>query len=388
MFLVPPPRLVGNVEDDVITFITRQWDKLRINLPQLIRDIYCFGWSAAEKIWMIERGYAVMCIKPLEAAITGLLIDPSTGRLSGLVQPLVLGVSNGPAVGLPIKLDLQHAVVFSYQPHGSNWYGTSILESVRQSYNSHRDADEGASRYDRNISGSHWLVTYPDGVMVDFNGVQTPAGEVAQHLLASLESSGAVTIPSATQNVIGQLNSEAVGWKIELLSDSTPRQPAFVARMDYLDKLKCRGMGFPEKSMLEGNSGNKAESTVHTDVGLSILEQRHAWLIQECSKQIIDDLLVQNYGIDYAGKVRLVPNSIQKDSQQILGEVYKQVLAGNPAEAANIDMQTLRDNLKIASVNEIEGGVEDLPDGSASPAITDKVVETYGLVGVTTSLGV
>ena len=47
--------------------------------------------------------------------------------------------------------------------------------------------------------------------------------------------------------------------EIELLSDSGKGQQPFTDRQKYLDILKVRAFGFPERSILEGQFGTKAD---------------------------------------------------------------------------------------------------------------------------------
>jgi hypothetical protein len=378
-----------DVSDDQIKFISRQWDSIkRKGIYQMLRDSYALGWAVSEKIWELDgKGHACLRLKSLEATITGILVDPSTGNKSGVVQPLVMGMASSPTMGMPVKLDMLHCAIFSWAPIGSQWYGESTLERARQAYNDCEDAAHGARRFDKYLAGGHFCITYPDGVMVDLNGTQVTAAEAATFLLEQLESSGAICIPSPVQNIVGQLSDQTNGgWHVEILSDGTSRQPGFTNRFEYTDKLKVRALGIPERSVLEGQNGTKAEAGVHGDVGSVNLEFRHRWLIDNVNEQIIDDLLEQNYGAEFRGKIRLVPVPMQKADLAVAGEVYKSIVGTEGSqEASSIDMAALRQALQIPCVDEISGGVEDIQDGNANPAIADKVSDTVGIVGVAQS---
>lgn len=392
--------------DEICDFIHNQWQDLKFQCLSLaVRDIYRYGWSSFEKIWFVDdNGYVICRLKQLEAQITGLLVEPHTGALQGVVQPLVLGMANSPAVGWPVMLDTDHALLFSWMPEGSVWYGTSTFERIRTVYNDFNEANEGAKRYDKYIAGSHFVIYYPDRTNVNMNGVEMTAAEAANQLLESLESSGALTIPAPIRAVIGQLEDQTQGgWKVEILSDSTPRQPSFMDRLKYLDVAKVRGLGLTERSMFESSTGTRADAGTHQDVVHSILEWRHAFLINEISKQVIDPLLEQNFGPEYKGTVRIQTTPIQKENVAVAAEVYKAILAAEAGpdttpdtttpdgkvipgkaiekktnELAMIDMGALRELLNIPSLDVDDGGETQVGGGDSD--LTEKANQDDSVV--------
>lgn len=370
--------------EEIKNFIEHQWDVIKPKLMSLaLRDVYRYGWSSFEKVWYIDaKGYAIIKPKQLEAQITGLMVDPQTGHLNGVVQPLVLGTANSPSIGFPVQMDMEHACVFSWQPEGSQWYGTSTFERVRAAYNDYLESNEGAKRYDKYISGAHWIVYYPDGVNVTLDGTSVTSAAAAASLLESLESSGAITIPVPVQTVMGQLADQTNGgWDVQIISDTTPRQPSFADRLRFLDVQKVRGLGLTERSMFESSSGTRADAGTHTDVVLSILEWRHNWLITEVNAQIINPLVEQNYGPEYMDMVRVVPVQIQKDSIQAAAEIYKLLMQADPEEAKAIDKPALRSMLQIPSADQTNDG-ETEQAGTADPEITQKSQDYATVTGV------
>jgi hypothetical protein len=143
---------------------------------------------------------------------------------------------------------------------------------------------------------------------------------------------------------------EKNGWRIELLSDNGSRQPGFIDRENYLDKLLVRGLLMPERAMMEGQYGTKAEAGAHIDLALTLAENDHKRITRFANWYLLNDLLVLNFGQSYRGKAWLKPSPIADDSKLILKDLYAAILA-NPTgfleEYGQIDTNSIKDLLKI-----------------------------------------
>jgi hypothetical protein len=354
-----------DVDSEAVKFIQTQWDSIKDFLKaRVLLDCQMFGWSSYEKVFEYKDGYiTIKDTKHLLPEITTILINVNTGEVAGIKQPVV-GLAFAPSTGLPIELPPSRAMLFSWRPSGSQWFGESEIERVRGTYNDFMDANEGAKRYDRFIAGSHWIVHYPRGTSLASDGVtQVDNGQNAQTILNALESSGMVAIP---QENIDSMNSvlNAKGWEIELASDSSPRQPAFIERLKYFDTLFARGMGVPEKAILEGSVGTQSMSTVHANLAIVIMECKHKWLINNVNLQLINELVLLNFGKEMVGKIRLVAAPMIDEKREWLQSVYTKLL-DDPNTRMEVDRNQLMDALDLPKQDEIAGDTNG--DGIISP---------------------
>jgi hypothetical protein len=74
------------------------------------------------------------------------------------------------------------------------------------------------------------------------------------------------------------LGTESAGWEIDILDKGTALQPSFTDRLGYLDKCLARGILVPERSILEGRYGTRADAQSHADAGLMIAEQTYPYV--------------------------------------------------------------------------------------------------------------
>jgi hypothetical protein len=117
-----------------------------------------------------------------------------------------------------------------------------------------------------------------------------------------------------------------------------------------LDALKCRAFGWPERSILEGQFGTKAESEAHADFAITLTESRHADIVLSLNWHAVNQIIRLNWGKEYENKVFIKQAPIADLERQYLKEVYKLVLS-NPEygahELASMDLESLRDRLGI-----------------------------------------
>lgn len=307
-----------------------------------------FGWQGFEKVFEYYQGqvWLTKC-KPLLQDLTQILIDKMTGAYAGLRQ----------CNPLPIDLLLDKAMLVNSDVEGTNWFGEGVLEIVRETYNQWREANAGAARYDTKIAGSHWVVYYPAGKS-QYKGTLTDNYTVALDILASLESSGGVVVPRLLAAFVDELNAkpENFGWLIDLKEDSGGRQPTFIDRLKYLDALKVRCYNIPERAILEGEFGTKAEAGEHKDAALTYMELVHFLITTQINRQTVDQLLVMNYGPDAEGTVYLMPSPIADEAKLFLRELYKAIVTnaqGFMEEFGTIDTDALKDRLGIPKSTEI-----------------------------------
>ncbi len=305
-----------------------------------------FGWMPFEKIFIVKKGLLTAHLKPLLHDMTIILID-ATGNFNGYRQSNTL-------TAVPIDVPVEQCLHIAFDVEGSNHYGVPLLENIRGIQTSWTDCDKGAKRYDLKIAGSHWIIHYPPGTTQVADEMVENA-DIASQLLTALESSGSMTLPSTTAEYVQELKDSNVSklyqWNVELISDLSARQPSFGARLKYLDSLKIRGLILPERSMLEGQFGTKAEAGEHIGLAITHMQEIDKAITRQVNKQLVDQLLVLNFGPEAAGSVRFKAAPLVDMSAAFLRKLY---LAIVDSDAGSVDTKSLKEQLDIPIREETE----------------------------------
>lgn len=306
-----------------------------------------YGWQSYEKIFEVrEDGFVhVKKLKALLPDITDILVDPVSGDFIGLRQDVTCNTNYTEPLNLPIE----KCLLLNVDVEGSNWYGESVMKIVEKAYDQWVDSNASSARFDRKMAGSHWVIHYPIGES-KVNGQLTDNFVIAKQIISRLESAGAVAVPRALAEHIDDLNGQAPDqWKIELL-ESSGGQTSFMDRLKYLDALKVRAFGLPERAVLEGQFGTKAEAEAHADIAVLNMELRHQLMTQSINRHVVNQVLAYNYGPQAKNKVYIQPAPIADLEKDWLKKIYEKIISdpnGFLTELDAIDMEALRDRVAI-----------------------------------------
>lgn len=315
-----------------------------------------FGWQPYEKVITInDEGRTRIKFKQLLQDITDILVTED-GDYDGLIQTNTR--VNGDTED--IELTVGETLLLNFDVEGTDWYGQSLMEIAQKPYDKWETTEEGASRYDRKLAGSHWVIYYPLGVSW-YNGVADVDNLViATAIMRSLESSGIIAVPSTLDATLDDLNRQLQAakapWRIELLTENGGHV-AYLDRQKYFDALKVRAFGMPERSILEGTYGTKAEAETHGDLAVTLMECRHQTLVQQINWHGVNHFLRLNYGNGTDDSVYISPGKLTDTAVAFLREVFKTFLS-DPTNGImmmeRIDQEALMDRLSIPAKPSID----------------------------------
>lgn len=331
--------------------IYRQLMPLRFRfLEAASQGLIDFGWQAFEKVWSVKDGkFYIKKLKPLLQDITRIKVDIETGEVIGLI--------NGD------KDDEEHLGLFDTLLLNTNiecdyHYGRSYMASAEKAYDAAFQIMRNADVYDKKIAGAHWLVRFPDGGTSLYEGQETSNELIAKKLLSSLESSGSFAIPQRVLDSLEALTaSSPQAWQIELI-EASGSGANFEERLLRCDREKVRAFGVPERSILEGQFGTKAEADSHADFALLGIELLNQSIVEQLNAQLVDQILRINYGEEFQGRVYLTAQPLSDTAIAYLRQVYSTVLSngdGFIGELASLDLDSIRDRLQIPYVETNDG---------------------------------
>lgn len=245
-------------------------------------------------------------------------------------------------------------MLFSADVEGTGWYGEPVMKAIEGIYDEQAQINKSARKYDARIAGSHWVVYFPLGVS-KYKGAEIDNGEIAKELIQGIEAMGGIALPRSVVQAYDALNAQAakdesLQWKLDLLSDKGSGQTPFLERFKYLDILKVRAFGYPERAMLEGQFGTKAEAEAHTDLAILNFEMKHAQLVQQVNKQYVDWFLYVNWGPDAVSTVYITPAPLADRAIAFFRKLYETIIAnpeGFANEAAVVDWMAVREQLGL-----------------------------------------
>lgn len=330
-------------------FIEKQIKPLRLGfLRACFLGCVDFGWQTFEKVKCVnDDGWTrLRKLKPLLPDVTEIIVDADTGSFVGVRQHQRSHYDE-------VFLGLDEVLLTNIDVEGTDWYGQGLMEIVETAYDPWVKSNAGATRYDEKLAGSHWVIHYPQGTSM-VEGKETDNYTIANRIISRLESSGCIAVPKTVAEHVADLNASTPdAWKIEMLTDSGG-QAGYTERMRYLDSLKARAFGLPERAVLEGQFGTKAEAEAHADLAITNMEMRHSIVVQQFNLGVVNDLLRTNYGPDYEDSVYVSPMPIADLEKQYLRKLYADVFMKDPnvvlSEMGRIDMEQMRDRLGVPTV--------------------------------------
>ena len=299
-----------------------------VYMGHVVRSLYDYG-SAGMELYLDPAGELVC--KPLLVDLISVMAD-TAGDFAGLqVRSDIIGVYV-PAV----YLEPDACIFLGLDSEAGQHYGTGSLEIARDTYASWKECDIGAKRYDKKIAGTFLQLTYFSGERPDADGNMVDNSVLAEQFLAAFEASGAVAVPRDRAGFLadakGQLPAD---FELSFIGD-TPKQGAFVERQKYLDALLVRSFGLPERSVLEGQFGTKADAEAHTNLALAAMEATHEFLTAEFERQALRPFLALVCDQQAADSVSLTAGPINPEHLLWKRGLIEKVLANRP-EAMDMD---------------------------------------------------
>lgn len=342
-----------DVPEDAKAFIEDELLELREPIIQTAMEGGVdFGWAPFEKVFEIREEDGRIGLKKLKPLIqdhTTILIDKNSGAFAGFRQP-------GPT-GTPMDLSPEYCWLANFRVEGTQWYGQSLLENVREHWNAWKEGEAGARQYDSKIAGARWMVKYPPGASpTTADGEPVDHAVIAEAMLRKLVANGSIMLPRRLEDMPTDTTGAARdAWDVTFLADPFAKQYSFVARLQYLDKLFVRGLLLPERSVLEGQFGTKAEAGVHADLALTQKELDHRHITRLANRYIVDQLVELNFGRQFRQKVRLVANPLQDEKAAFFRELYKALIT-NPTAAlellSRVDWDWLSQSVGVKTTDE------------------------------------
>ena len=337
--------------DDAVTFVQSTVDPLWRGLVSTMLTALDYGWASLEKVWGFDYdGRTVYTkLKPLLPDRTEIQVADS-GAL--------LGVKQGEVV-----LGTDKCVVFTYDMEGTDHYGRARHENIREhAWKPWLDTMRKHTMYVAKSAGIIPMVQYPQGEARDDSGSAKNTFDIAKKILESLGSGHGVAMPWELQPWAEQLLARGVdaeqlmAWKISFLEAKSGHGAEFQDALRYFDSLMMRGWLVPERVALEGQHGTKAESESHADVSVMVAQDTLAEIVAEINRQVVDPLLVQNFGEGMRGKVYAVPSPITTDERDFFRKLVMAILTqpGNlDTFITSVDVDALYDATGVPKSQEI-----------------------------------
>lgn len=378
-------------------YIEKEIEPFRLDLIQTgMMNCLDFGWQSYEKVLHYseeDHEIHIKKLKPLLPDLTHIRVDQLTGEFIGLQQFQNFASIERNAI---INLDLDQSLLYYIDHEGTNWYGNSVMRIAEMPHRFSSITNRAAMRYDLKIAGSHWVVSYPIGTSPYGPGkIETDNFLIAQDIIRTLEASGAVAIPTMLASYISDLNSvggefasEKRDWRVEILSDNSAGSQSFDTRLRYLDSLKFRAFGLPERSGIEGQFGTKAEAGEHIDFALTHILFRGDKFCQLTNIGLVNQLLRYRHGPRAENTVFIKQKPLTDEAKQRLFQLYMKLLELPTAEAqevSRIDFNELAKKCDIPINQEFEQG-NNIGDEEQGPvdesksleAIMQSINPTYG----------
>lgn len=305
-----------------------------------------FGWTAFENVYEYNKKTDAVELKKskqLLHEITYLRANPYTGDFAGIMQDNII-------TGERVYLDQNKVQLFNFDQRGSNWYGNSVLDNAILPSRRWYEIEDMAVGYMRKIGGAHWVIKYPVGT-TNCNGKEKDNSEIAQELLNNLEANGAIAIPQDLELFRYEKdNGQTQSWQIENMTDSGATSASYADTLRYYDTLKVRGMMLPERMILEGEFGTKAEAVAHSEAAVAGMEMRYRGIVRDMDAQTKRQLLALNFGEEYRDCVKLEPAEITRDDKAFMKELYNSLLGNSDVGhvvASGVDIEQLQQLLAI-----------------------------------------
>ncbi len=138
-------------------------------------------------------------------------------------------------------------------------------------------------------------------------------------------------------------------WQLSTLeAQGADHAPGMKVVLEYYDALIFRGWLRPERVGLESRHGSKADAETHTDTGTLDCELIDRDIADAVTRDVVDELLVMNFGQRAAGRWPSSRFAIETDSLGVLRDVLTTLLNRGLGEAASkIDAAALLDQLSV-----------------------------------------
>ena len=317
-----------------------------------------FGWCPFEVLYKMtpNNQLGVKKFKHLIQDCTEIFADKKSGDFRGFYQETR-------EEGKPVKIMGQYAQLFNFDVEGDYHYGYATMKNIEAPYDNYVKVDEAAARYDNKIAGANWQIHYPEGTTL-IEGEEVDNYVVAQRLYQAIKASSGIIVPSTVKEYIEELSEKSeFAWKIELIEAKGSSKANFGDRQSYLDKLFVRGLGFPERTILEGEHGTKAEAGEHGDFALTGVELRHEELLISLNEQTINYLLKTNFGEQFENTVTICPNPLTDSDKAIMAKIYDAIIADPELlrqEMTKIDHSALREKLNVPVDEDDDVEIEDV----------------------------
>lgn len=335
----------ADVPDEWVEFAKQVMGPLRLPLVRDALRALEFGWAGFEKIWRIHQGRRVLArLKPLQWDFTEILLDEH-GNPAGLL--------NRPPGDRPVVLPRGKYFLFSYDGEAGNPYGRSRHENVRQAWSESEQIRERVAQYMKKVSGIVVQLHYPEGTSRDAAGAERPNQWLGQQILDSVSAGKSVMFPNGFASSTDlRMAYELAGkspWQLSTLeAQGADHAPGMKIVLEYYDALIFRGWLRPERTGLESRYGSRADAQTHTDTGTLDSELIDRDIADAVTRDVVDELLVLNFGSRARGAVAIEPAPIETDALGVLREALNRLIANDGAEiGSKIDVPALLDQLSV-----------------------------------------
>lgn len=298
----------GGVSDEALEYLEEEFERL---WPKLIADIALarrHGWAPFEKVWAIKADgrFTYRKIKPLRPDMTRILVDDH-GSFLGFKQDQV-------------ELRGDQCFLYTNQAEYGNLYGRSVFENIRQdAWWPWQIARNKATEYETKVAGVIPIIEYPPGEGKDVNGNSVSNWEIAQAFIKGLRSGKGVCLPNTLAEYAaefartGGVDPGAMkSWNFSFLEAQNQHGQEFLADMQHSEALMVRGLFWPERALLEGKHGTKAEAGEHGETGESMATKEFASILREVRMHIACPMVAANFGEEQAQALTMKARGIDR----------------------------------------------------------------------------